>query len=205
MFQVRVVTEPTEEPVDLNDIKNRLRVDADDTQDDALLQSMISTARRMVEEHLGRAILTQTREALIELTADHVIGFLSGEIGRRDSEIEIPFPRLQSISLVEIESNPGIWTTMGSDSYYSDIGAEPAKIWLKPFFWVNYNFFTSYVRYRPRMRITYVTGWTDVSLVPEGIKEAIRQSVASMYGSPEGHDYPTSVWDKVEMYRIRQL
>ena len=205
MFQVRVVTEPTEEPIDLADIKNRLRVDGDDTQDDALLQSMITTARRMAEEHLGRAILTQTREALIELTADHVRGSLSGEIGRRDSEFEIPFPRVQSITTVEIESNPGIWTIMTSDSYYSDIGAEPAKIWLKPFFWVNYNFFTSYVRYRPRMRITYITGWTSPNEVPEGVKEAIRQVIGSMYGSPEGHDYPTAAWDKAEMFRIRQF
>ena len=50
---------PAAEPLVLADVKNYLRVDADLTNDDALITMMIGAARRYAEHYTGRSFITQ--------------------------------------------------------------------------------------------------------------------------------------------------
>lgn len=54
---IEVVTPPASEPVSLTEAKLHLRVDSAD--DDALITGLIKTAREHVEDHTGRALVTQ--------------------------------------------------------------------------------------------------------------------------------------------------
>lgn len=59
-YGIQLVTPPATEPLALADVKNYLRVDADITQDDALINSLITAARQLIEKNLNRQIVTAT-------------------------------------------------------------------------------------------------------------------------------------------------
>lgn len=61
---VKVITAPTVEPISLEQAKAHLRVDTTD-QDD-LIESLITAAREKVEEDTGRALITQTLEIALD-------------------------------------------------------------------------------------------------------------------------------------------
>ena len=53
-----VTTEPTQEPVTLQEVKEYLRVE--DSTDERTIRPLIETARRFAEEHLGLALVSTT-------------------------------------------------------------------------------------------------------------------------------------------------
>lgn len=57
---IEVVTAPTLEPVSLFEVKDMLRLDHDDHEEDDSLQQMIGAARGICEEYQDRAYVTQT-------------------------------------------------------------------------------------------------------------------------------------------------
>jgi len=61
-----VVTPPADEPVSLADVRAHLRIDDDDTSQDALLNLLISSARRYAELYTGRSFMTQTIRAIAD-------------------------------------------------------------------------------------------------------------------------------------------
>ena len=58
MSGLEVKTEPTQEPVTLQEVKEYLRVE--DSTDERNIRPLIETARRFAEEHLGRALVSTT-------------------------------------------------------------------------------------------------------------------------------------------------
>ena len=58
MAGLKILTEPVQEPVTLQEVKEYLRVD--DSTDERIIRPFIETARRFCEEHTGRALMTQT-------------------------------------------------------------------------------------------------------------------------------------------------
>lgn len=57
---MKVITQPLLEPVSIGEVKTQLGID--DTRSDDLIARRIIEARKFVEEHTGRALITQTRE-----------------------------------------------------------------------------------------------------------------------------------------------
>lgn len=55
-----IITGPAAEPVTLADAKQHLRIDADNTDDDTLIASLITTARQQAEHRTGRRYGVQT-------------------------------------------------------------------------------------------------------------------------------------------------
>lgn len=62
-----LVTAPASEPVTAADVKNQLELDVSDTSKDTQIELYIESARQMVEEYTGLALITQTWK----LTLDH--------------------------------------------------------------------------------------------------------------------------------------
>lgn len=78
------------EPVTLVEAKAYMRIDADYTQDDVLIQMMITSSREALEKFTGISFVEKLFE--IELTADYDSYWLSDEI---------PFGPVQSITIVK--------------------------------------------------------------------------------------------------------
>lgn len=112
-----IKTEPAKEPVTTAEAKLHLRVDLSD--DDALIDTLIITARRMVESECLHALITQTWEYFIE-------EFPEGE------EIELPWPPLQSVTSVKYKDYDGDTNTLSTDVYFVDTDSTPGRIILKP-------------------------------------------------------------------------
>ena len=58
MSSIIVKTEPAQEPVTLQEVKEYLRVE--DSTDERTIRPLIETARRFAEEHMGRALFSTT-------------------------------------------------------------------------------------------------------------------------------------------------
>ena len=66
MAGIKVTTEPTAEPLSLQEVKEYLRLE--DASDERVVQPMITAARQFAENHLARSLMQQT----ITLTLDAI-------------------------------------------------------------------------------------------------------------------------------------
>lgn len=187
---VYTTVEPSIEPITLTEAKQHLRINFSD--DDALIQNMITAARVWVERGINRALITQTKRATFDLPmTTQALGPTSGMIGREPRlAFDLPYAspgNTVTVSAVEFEQDVASWTAVDSTQYMLDSDNAPARLWLKAealwlwlpsWSWVG---FTS-----PRMRITYTCGYgaTEVS-VPATIRQAILNAVGHLYENRE--------------------
>jgi uncharacterized phiE125 gp8 family phage protein len=113
---LKLITPPAVEPVSLAEAKLHLRVD--ETADDDLIRSLIQTCRQDIETLCLHALITQTWNL-----------YLDGFPGC--SEIELPWPPLQSVTGVYYIEEGGVEKTFASSNYFVDINSTPGKIVLK--------------------------------------------------------------------------
>ena len=157
---LKVITQPTTEPVSLAEAKLHLRVEQDD--EDALISALISAARSQCEHMLERAVAPQT----VQLSIDE---FPEDGIRLRPTVIAID-------SVVYVDGD-GTEQTMASTDYYLDDAQEPN--WLLPAYggdWPAANEEANAVR------VTYQTGYVDC---PEDIRAWILLKVGSLYQHKE--------------------
>lgn len=165
---VRVITPPSVEPITLEEAKVHLRVDG--TEEDALIQFLITAARQLAEQWLRRALITQELRATLDIPRP-ITGPLSGSVGRVKKVLEIPRPPLQAVTIVEVETSPGTWEALSSTDYVVDLDAEPATI--KP---------VSGGWYGRRVRVTYTAGYgNDGAAVPAPIKQGMLLLIGDWY------------------------
>jgi uncharacterized phiE125 gp8 family phage protein len=96
-----LATAPATEPVTLSEAKLHLRVDVSD--DDTLITALIIAARRMAEQHTGRALVTQ--EWVYTLDAFPV------------AEIILPLPQLVSVDVVNYIDENGADQVLAGTEY----------------------------------------------------------------------------------------
>jgi len=110
---LRVKTPPELEPVDVSLAKRHLRVDTD--EDDDLISLMIVSARAMVEQWTGRALITQT---LVWTFSDDWCGSLSYNLPRS------PAQEINAVSHI----GDGGPTDIPAGGYVTYLDSEPARI-----------------------------------------------------------------------------
>lgn len=115
MTTARVVTACPFEPIDRADVKVHLRVGADITADDTLIDGYIAAARAWVTAESWRALMPTE----YELTLD------SFPAGR---EMELPYPPLQSVTWVKYTTAAGVLTTFDSANYVTDPYSAPGRL-----------------------------------------------------------------------------
>lgn len=187
-FGLQRITGPTVEPVSVAMAKHHCRVDFG--LDDSYIAALISAARETVEGQLNRAIYNQTwcltldqfpYAASFATIAPYVRENYLGTGQYFDSvQIQLPWPRLSSITSitsVDVNGNP---QTLDPSTYCFDTSSEPARImpanggsWPYP------------GTYAPgTIKITFVAGTygdgTTVSTCPAGIKQAILLLVSTL-------------------------
>jgi uncharacterized phiE125 gp8 family phage protein len=179
---LKVITKPTVEPVTLAEAKLHCRVDVND--DDALITSLITTARTYCETFTGRAFCQQT---------------LQLNLNRWPSKraISLPRPPLRSVTSLTYYQTDGtpVVLTAGTD-YLVDVDSEPGQIIL-PY---GKSWPTNSLYPLNPIRIVYIAGYEPVTgppidyrvNVPEYIKAAVKLCVGNWYEHreavlPAGH------------------
>ncbi len=106
---------PAAEPISLAEAKAHLRVDADD--EDALLSSLIVTARAFVEKALARALITQDWSLYLDNWP-------------RGGTIALPIAPVQEVTAVRVYDSGDMPTDVDEESYSADTVSDPARLLL---------------------------------------------------------------------------
>ncbi|HTT98962.1 MAG TPA: head-tail connector protein [Rhizomicrobium sp.] len=110
-MSLQLITPPSVEPVTLDEAKLHLKVDT--TDDDALIERLITAARARAEWHTGRAFITQSWVLWSDCWAELV---------------EIPLPPLQAVTAVNVYAGDGTATTIDASNYTVDAASQPARV-----------------------------------------------------------------------------
>lgn len=166
---ITVITEPALEPVKLADLKNDLKVDADLTSDDFLIEAFTKAARRFVESKAGRSLITQT----LELTLD---------TWPATAVIRVPGPPLQTVTSVKYYGTDDGELTLSSGLYFVDSASSPGRIVL------NHGEGWPATTLRPAnaVIVRFVAGYGDDEKdVPDHLTHAIRLLAGHWYENRE--------------------
>lgn len=168
---LRLISEPEEWPITLDEAKKHLRVDTDD--DDELIEAFIEAATDYCDGatgYLGRALVEQTWELVLdEFPAD---------------EIKIPMPPLISVDSVKYDDASGVEQTLSASEYTVDDISEPG--WLLPVSGAWPSAYDSVNAVRIQFTCGYAaTGSPAVQTVPGTIKSAIKLIVGNLYANRE--------------------
>jgi len=159
------VTQPAEEPVTLEEAKIHLRVDA--TDEDALISSLIVSAREHVEGFQGRSLVTQTWR----LSLDR---FPRGRV------IRLPRPPLQSVTSITYIDPDGNQQMLAPGAYDVDADSEPGRVVLKDSAgWPDTADMPSAVL------ITYEAGYGSARAVPQAVKQAMLLLIGHWHANRE--------------------
>jgi uncharacterized phiE125 gp8 family phage protein len=157
-MSLKLITEPVSEPVTLAEVKLQCRIDGND--DDAMLTSLITSARQSCEHILNRSLMAQTWELVLD-------AFPNVDIILRN-------PPVQSITSIKyIDAVTANEVTLATNKYSLDKDSEPS--------WVNLAYGAEWPDTLPvanAVRVRYVAGYTAV---PEAIKNWIKLAVKEMY------------------------
>lgn len=162
-----LITDAATEPVTLAEARLHLRLASDYTTEDATISALITAARRMAEHELGRALITQTWEQVLdEFPGD---------------EIELTKPKVIAITSIKYINTSEVETTIDSADYALDSSTLPG--WVKPAYGVDWP--TDVLDSTNVVRVRYTAGYGAASAVPEEIKAWIKLQVASMWRNRE--------------------
>lgn len=154
-----IVTQPTAEPISLDEAKLHLRVTS--SAEDSLITALITAARSVCENQLGRALLDQE----IKLTIDRLC-----------YPVELPRPLVRQIVSVKYYDGAGVLQTLAPSSY--SLTPSDGACVLYP----AYGQVWPAVAYRnDAVQIQYRAGWTSAAEVPEPIKQWIKLHVGTWY------------------------
>jgi len=162
-MSLTVVTEPTEEPLTLDDLALHLRLD-DIQIDEPLLLGFLMAARARVETETRRQLVTATYALRLD-------AFPGG-----DGVICLPKPPLQSVTSIAYIDTAGDSQTLDASAYQVDIYATPGRV--EPAYSTAW---PSTRAIQNAVTITYVAGYGDPAVVPRGLKAAIQMIVADLY------------------------
>lgn len=179
--------QPLIEPITLQEAKDHLNFDG--SLDDALIEFIIKTAREMVENLTGRALITRT----LELTTDCF-----------SDVMELPKPMLQSVPNVTYIDTNGAAQTLSTSVYDVDVKSTPGAVRL------------AYGQSWPSIRsvynavtITYTAGYGDNAQdVPSPLRSAMLLIIGHLYENREAtapisiSEVPMSVKFLIAPYRI---
>jgi uncharacterized phiE125 gp8 family phage protein len=161
-MSMRIYTEPTEEPLLLDDtLKKHLRVE--DSEDDDLIAQYIRASRLHCENFQGRKYITQTWD--LYLDAFPSTGY-----------IEIPMPPLQSVTTLKYKDSSGTLQTWTSTNYIVDVVSEPGRIALA----YGISWPTTYSEVQA-VQIRFVCGYGLSASVPTHIKQAMMLKLADLW------------------------
>lgn len=174
---------PAEEPLSRASAKRHLRVDADDTSQDEVIDAAISAARELVEHETKTAVMTQTWALRLDAFPECSKPILLGR------------PPIQSITSVTYIDATGVEQTMPAADYVLD----PAQLGMLR---LAYGASWPATRSQPMaVTITFVSG-VEIDEVPKAIVQAMKLLVGDFYENREGQIVGTIVADNPTVKRL---
>ena len=168
-MRITTKTAPDVEPVTKAEVKIHLRLAttaaeaAAYTTEDDLLDRLITTARIITEQEIGRKLITQTLEYYLDEWPD-------------GDEIKLPYPPLQSATVTyRLEGDNDYVNTLSAVDV--DTISEPGRIVLQP----NESWPSGTLYSDKPIKIEFVCGYGDADDVPKGIKSAILLRIEDLY------------------------
>lgn len=157
-----VTVAPTTEPVDIEEVKAALKIEA--TDDAALVERYIRAARSHVESRTGTRLVTQT----LALRADDW------------SDLEsLPVAPVQSVSSISYVDTDGATQTLATTVYEARLyGLSPAVV-------LKYNQTWPTIRSGSLITVTVVAGYGSAESVPDEIAQAMLLMVGDLYAFRE--------------------
>lgn len=181
-----IVTAPTTEPFKTDEAKSHLRVEISD--DDTLIDNIIITVRKYVEDILNIALITQTWDYFID---------------RLPEVIKLPKTPLSSVTSISYIDTDGASQTVTSSIYTVDTDSEPGRIYL------------AYQQTWPTTRdirhaitIRFVAGYGDRTTIPLPIMQAMLLLIGHLYENREStspltiKEVPMAVDSLLASYRM---
>ena len=174
-----VNTEPAQEPVTLQEVKEYLRVE--DSTDERTIRPLIESARRYAEEYLGRALVSTTfqqfYDSLDEMEDPLFEGVRQGPyLNYYKNHLVLAKGPVISVTHVKTFDDSDTSTTMASSKYYLDNAREPARIVLR-----TGETFPTALRVANAIEVQYVAGYSSIYSIPEPIRLGILQHIAQLY------------------------
>lgn len=156
------ITDAAEEWITRADAKVHLRLDADQTAEDGLIDTLIKAVRLACEARCNRTLITTTWERVQDAFTDAV---------------ELPWPRVIAVSSVKYIDLDGVEQTLDPADYQLDKDSEPG--WVVPAYekaWPDTRDQANAVRVR------YTAGYgADASAVPEDLKLWMKLQLAHFW------------------------
>jgi len=162
-WALNVSTAPALEPVTVTEAKTHLHITG--TDDDTKIGLLITAARQYLEKYLRRSLINQTF-------------ILSLDGAPSCSVLELPMPKLQSITHVRYYDTDDTLQTFSSASYRADTVSYVGRVMLKD----GYSWPTVIADRADALQITYVSGYGAATTdVPEAIRQAVFMLVEHWY------------------------
>ncbi len=180
-MSLTTVTRPTGLPVSLAMVKDQLRLNDDDTAEDALLMGLVRAATNTAEAYLGRALITRTLR--LSLDKSPGTGFEPGfrigvRLGPLERALELPRPPLIAVLSIVTHDDADTATTFAASNYMVDTSREPGRVVLRN----GAAWPAGADRVANAIEVTYTAGYGDhIGDVPEPIRQAILMLVAQLY------------------------
>jgi len=217
---VRVITEPTDEPITLEEAKAHLNIPATVTDQDAYIGALIVAARTVVENECERAMITQTFELTLDVFDEsaNVYQGLTLPLGSRVRAIWLPMPPLISLRSVTYLDGAGDTITLhdsvGSPQVEDLLVVVPSSKYLPaqiaP---VAGTAWPSVLDQPGAVTISYTAGYgSDGSSVPMPIRQAMLLAIGHFYEHRESvsevtnlAELPQGVQFLLAPYKVRSI
>ena len=181
-------TDTTVLPVTVNEIKQHLRIDADNFDQDAELSMMLKSAITTLEEYTGRSFITKTYEWHLDkipyAQEDYLSeGITTGpDMQMTQNYINLPKSPLVAVSSFTSYNDSDAATVFAATNYYVDTVSIPPKVVLRR----SSSFPSGSLRVANAFKIIFTAGYgTAPKDVPEAIKQAINLYVSHLYENRE--------------------
>ena len=183
-----LITAPVVEPLSLAEAKSWLRVDGAD--EDAAIQSLITSARLAVEAATNRLLITQQWRVLLDAWPSDLL-------------LPLPLAPVRQVVRVRIADAAGLSVDLPANQYRLDGNLDRARLVLSAPL-------PNLGQKLSGICIDLVVGYGDASAAPEAFRLAMRQLVALWFaergdGAAQSGRMPASVVALLAPYRIRRL
>lgn len=157
MRKESLVTGPTEKPVTRAEQKDHAGIPSADTTHDTYIDRLIAAATDTAEKITNRKFITQTWDLFFDMFP-------------YSADIELPYPKTQSLTWVKYYDPDGTQRTLESTYYQEDFHGIVGLIALAP---DQNKWPDTQLRKRNAVNIRYVAGYGNAEAVPDAIKQAI--------------------------------
>jgi uncharacterized phiE125 gp8 family phage protein len=165
VLALSLVTAPVVEPLTVAEAKQHLRIE--DGAHDTELGAMIVAARKLLEETLWRAFITQTWDYWLDAFPP--------------AHLALPRPPLQSITSISYTDTDGAEQTVDGSLYGADTATDPGRVIL-----ADGESWPTSASIPKAVKVRFVAGYGDAaSAVPAPLIAALKLELELLYDRPD--------------------